>query len=343
VSDTVTRSPHARIAEPLAAEGGEAKEVVNPVIPDELGDRLGCHRLLPAAGSSCMLRVLAPDSPSDASSARTRCATTPRPPSGPSVEAEQVRRDYDATLAEARAEASRIVDAARQAGEAAPGRDHPRGEDEVAARAAGGACRSRRRPHHGARRTPLAGRCRPARGVAAASKVVQRPTSTSRPTRRGRRARALGEREPLREETHMNALLLAEEGNHFWLPHDINEVIWGTIAFLIVAFLLYKKFVAASDLGGDGRSAGAHRRRARPRRRPIGSDAADRSGTASRRRSPTPTARPLGSSPRPARAPSPARPSDIGPVPRPRHRGASRTCRRRARGRPSPGRERSCR
>jgi F-type H+-transporting ATPase subunit b len=39
----------------------------------------------------------------------------------------------------------------------------------------------------------------------------------------------------------MNALLLAEEGNHFWLPHDINEVIWGTIAFLIVFGLLYKK------------------------------------------------------------------------------------------------------
>ena len=36
----------------------------------------------------------------------------------------------------------------------------------------------------------------------------------------------------------MNALLLAEEGNHFWLPHDINEVIWGTIAFLIVFGLL---------------------------------------------------------------------------------------------------------
>jgi len=39
----------------------------------------------------------------------------------------------------------------------------------------------------------------------------------------------------------MNPLFLAaEEGaeNGFWLPHDINEVIWGTFAFTIVALLL---------------------------------------------------------------------------------------------------------
>ena len=41
----------------------------------------------------------------------------------------------------------------------------------------------------------------------------------------------------------MNVLLLAaEEGaeNAFWLPHDINEVFWGSLAFLIVAGLLWK-------------------------------------------------------------------------------------------------------
>ena len=40
----------------------------------------------------------------------------------------------------------------------------------------------------------------------------------------------------------MNILLLAEEGaeNAFWLPHDIQEVFWGTLAFLIVAALLWK-------------------------------------------------------------------------------------------------------
>ncbi len=40
----------------------------------------------------------------------------------------------------------------------------------------------------------------------------------------------------------MNILLLAEEGaeNAFWLPHDIQEVFWGTLAFLIVAGMLWK-------------------------------------------------------------------------------------------------------
>lgn len=36
----------------------------------------------------------------------------------------------------------------------------------------------------------------------------------------------------------MLALLAAEEGNGYWLPHDINEVIWGTIAFVLVIGLL---------------------------------------------------------------------------------------------------------
>jgi F-type H+-transporting ATPase subunit b len=40
------------------------------------------------------------------------------------------------------------------------------------------------------------------------------------------------------------ALLVAETEEHaenaFWLPHDHNEVIWGTLSFLVVAFLLWK-------------------------------------------------------------------------------------------------------
>jgi len=39
----------------------------------------------------------------------------------------------------------------------------------------------------------------------------------------------------------MFALLAAEEGNGYWLPHDINEVIWGSIAFFIVVGLLVWK------------------------------------------------------------------------------------------------------
>ena len=41
----------------------------------------------------------------------------------------------------------------------------------------------------------------------------------------------------------MNALITvigSEGSNGKWLPADINEVIWGTLAFLIVAFLLVK-------------------------------------------------------------------------------------------------------
>ncbi len=39
----------------------------------------------------------------------------------------------------------------------------------------------------------------------------------------------------------MNATLTTVLGaNGFWLPHDFNEVIWGSMAFLIVAFLLWK-------------------------------------------------------------------------------------------------------
>jgi F-type H+-transporting ATPase subunit b len=30
------------------------------------------------------------------------------------------------------------------------------------------------------------------------------------------------------------------EENAFWLPYDFNEVIWGTLSFLVVAFLLWK-------------------------------------------------------------------------------------------------------
>lgn len=40
--------------------------------------------------------------------------------------------------------------------------------------------------------------------------------------------------------TATTSLLAAEAPNGFWLPGDINEVYWGTLAFLVVAFLLWK-------------------------------------------------------------------------------------------------------
>ena len=41
----------------------------------------------------------------------------------------------------------------------------------------------------------------------------------------------------------LTTILAAEEGhgNGYWLPHDINEVIWGTLAFAIVAGIIIWK------------------------------------------------------------------------------------------------------
>lgn len=52
----------------------------------------------------------------------------------------------------------------------------------------------------------------------------------------------------------MNSFLLPlAEGNGFWFPHDINEVIWGTIAFVIVIGLLAKKAGPAIKAGLNAR------------------------------------------------------------------------------------------
>jgi F-type H+-transporting ATPase subunit b len=100
----------------LAAEAAEAKETINPVVPDELGEifwgaigffslwillRYVCLPPLMKAREQRAQQVLADQEA--ASAAETQ--------------AEQVRRDYEATLAEARAEANRIVEAARVAAE----------------------------------------------------------------------------------------------------------------------------------------------------------------------------------------------------------------------------------
>lgn len=38
----------------------------------------------------------------------------------------------------------------------------------------------------------------------------------------------------------MLTTVLAETENGLWLPHDLKEVVWGTLAFLIVVGLLFK-------------------------------------------------------------------------------------------------------
>lgn len=83
--------------------------------------------------------------------------------------------------------------------------------------------------------------------------------------------------------------LLAAEGNGSWLPHDIKEVFWGTIAFLIVAFLLNKfgaKAVRDALVGRTERinnelaGAADARREAEQARDQIKADLADSSSKA---------------------------------------------------------------
>lgn len=101
----------------LAAEAAEKAESINPVVPDELGEifwgavgffslwilmRYVCLPPLMKVREQRAQQVLADQEAAAAAE----------------TQAEQVRRDYDATLAEARAEANRIVEEARVAAEA---------------------------------------------------------------------------------------------------------------------------------------------------------------------------------------------------------------------------------
>jgi len=90
----------------------------------------------------------------------------------------------------------------------------------------------------------------------------------------------------------MFALLAAEEGgNGAWLPHDLNEVIWGTIAFVIVFGLLIwkagpaiKKAVAARPerISGELDSATEARTAAEAERDRIKAALADSDSEAAR-------------------------------------------------------------
>lgn len=87
------------------------------------------------------------------------------------------------------------------------------------------------------------------------------------------------------------ALLAAEEGNGPWLPHDINEVIWGTLAFVIVFGLLFwkagpflKKAMAARPerISGELDSASGARSEAESERDRIKAALADSDSEAAR-------------------------------------------------------------
>ncbi len=91
----------------------------------------------------------------------------------------------------------------------------------------------------------------------------------------------------------MLALFLAtdETTNHKWLPHDINEVIWGTIAFVIIVALLWWKAGPALKKAMVGRTeriqsemdtAQAHRTEAEAERDRIRAALADSDSEAAR-------------------------------------------------------------
>ena len=115
----------------LAAEVAEETETINPVVPDELGEifwgavaffslwilmRYVCLPPLMMVREERAKQVLADQEASAAAESQ----------------AEQVRRDYDATLAEARAEAGRIIEAARAEAEARRSEVIAQAEAEVA-------------------------------------------------------------------------------------------------------------------------------------------------------------------------------------------------------------------
>jgi F-type H+-transporting ATPase subunit b len=102
----------------LAALAAEVpKEVINPVVPDELGEifwgALAFFTLWVLLRYVCLPPLLKVRAEREQQVLADQEAA-----SAAETQGEQVRRDYEATLAEARSEANRVVEAARVASEA---------------------------------------------------------------------------------------------------------------------------------------------------------------------------------------------------------------------------------
>jgi len=158
----------------FAAAGEGSKEVINPVLP-ELSElfwgTVFFFTLLILMWAVCLppikkaMRQRVEQVQGDLEAAERA-----------KIEAEQVRRDYDATLAEARREATRIIDEARRAGEAVRVRLVGAADSEVAAERQGAMA-----DIEAGRQSALV-QLRGSVGelaVAAASKVVQKDLSTT--------------------------------------------------------------------------------------------------------------------------------------------------------------------
>ena len=98
----------------LAAEAPD--KIINPVVPDEIGEIF--WGAVGFFGLWILLRyVCLPPLMKIREERAQKVLTDQEAASAAETAAEQVRRDYDATLAEARAEANRIVEVARVASE----------------------------------------------------------------------------------------------------------------------------------------------------------------------------------------------------------------------------------
>lgn len=100
----------------LAADAAETQETINPVVPDNVGEifwgALSFFLLWILMRYVCLPPLLRVRAQREQQVQADREAAV-----AAESAAEQVRRDYEATLAEARAEAARIVEAARNAAE----------------------------------------------------------------------------------------------------------------------------------------------------------------------------------------------------------------------------------
>ena len=115
----------------LAVQAAE-KSTTNPVIPDEIGEIVwgaiaffGLWIMMRYVCLPPLLRIRAQREHQVQSDRETAAAAE--------TQAEQVRRDYDATLGEARAEAQRILEEARAAAETERGQKVSAAESEAAA------------------------------------------------------------------------------------------------------------------------------------------------------------------------------------------------------------------
>ena len=159
------------VALSILAEGGEeAEKVANPVLPttpELIWGAVFFFSLL-----ILMKFVLLPPLRQAMRTREERVRADEEAAERAIVESEQIRRDYDATLAEARSEAARLLDDARQAAEAQRATLIRAAEDEVAStrQAALTELETERASALGSLRTQVA-----AIAVEAASKVVQQP------------------------------------------------------------------------------------------------------------------------------------------------------------------------